>query len=109
MKAGHAILAALAAVLLVHEAAQGAELPPEFWDRPRSAQAVLAQPVIWQAVAVLQSRSDTRLRIVHGPHQEAVLQAEELRAWLIALAVENTRVLMRAETAAAVIRLEIVD
>ncbi len=109
MNAERMIRAVLAAALIGSGAVQGAELPPELWDRPRSAQSVMAQPVIREAVRSLQSRSDARLRIVHGTHQESVLQAEELRAWLIALAVENTRVQLRAETAAAVIRLEIVD
>lgn len=110
MNAGRLVLAVLAAALPCSVVAQGAEeLPPELWDRPRSAQSVMAQPVIRQAVLALQSRSDARLRIVHGTRQESVLQAEELRAWLIALAVEDTRVQLRAETAAAVIRLEIVD
>jgi hypothetical protein len=89
--------------------AQAADLAPEFWDRPRSAQAVMAQPQIRQAVGVLQSRSDARLLIVHGTRQEAQLQAEELRAWLVALAVENTRLQLRSDPAAAMIRLEIAD
>jgi hypothetical protein len=90
-------------------AAQVADLPPELWDRPRSAQSVMAQPVIRQAVAALQARSDARLRIVHAARQEPVLQAEELRAWLIALGVEHTRVQLRADNAAAAIRLEIME
>ncbi len=113
MTAARMILAALAAALLADSAAvaaaQIAELPPELWDRPRSAQSVMAQPLIRQAVAALQARSDARLRIVHAARQEPVLQAEELRAWLIALGVEPSRVQLRAETAAAAIRLEIVD
>lgn len=113
MKTGRWVRVALATVLLTGTvaagAAQAAELPPELWDRPRSAQSVMAQPAIRQAVATLQARSDARLRIVHAPRQEPVLQAEELRDWLIALGVEHSRVQLRAETAAAVIRLDIVD
>lgn len=97
----------LLSVLAGH--AQSADLPPEFWDRPRSAQTVLAQPVIRQAVAALQSRSDARLLLVHGAREESRVQAEELRAWLVALAVEGARVRLRADPAAATIRLEIVD
>jgi hypothetical protein len=89
--------------------AQAADLAPEFWDRPRSAQTVLAQPAIRQAVAALQYRSDARMLIVHGTRQESQAQAEELRAWLVALAVESARVQLRADLAAATIRLEIVD
>jgi len=101
--------AMLFAAAMLGGAAQAADLGPELWDRPRSAQTVMAQPAVRQAVAALQARSDARLQIVYGPRQEAQLQAEELRAWLIALAVEGTRLRLRAEPAAATIRLEIVD
>lgn len=69
----------------------------------------MAQPAVRQAVLSLQSRSDARLQIVHGTRPEAQLQAEELRAWLVALAVEGTRLQLRADPAAATIRLELVD
>ena len=89
--------------------AGAAEVAPELWDRPRSAQAVMAQPAVRQAVLALQSRSDARLWIVHGQRQDAMLQAEELRAWLVALAVEGSRLRLRADPAAKTIRLEITD
>ena len=101
--------ALLLGLIVLAGQAQGADLAPEFWDRPRSAQTVLAQPVVRQAVAALQSRSDARLLIVHGVRQESQVQAEELRAWLVALAVESARVQLRADPAAATIRLDIVD
>lgn len=88
---------------------RAADVAPELWDRPRSAQAVMAQPAVRQAVAALQSRSDARLLIVHGPRPEAQLQAEELRAWLVALAVEGARLQLRADPVAATIRLELAD
>lgn len=102
-------LAALLCMIGLAVQAKAADLAPEFWDRPRSAQTVLAQPVVRQAVAALQSRSDARLLIVHNLRHESQVQAEELRAWLVALAVESTRVLLRADQAAATIRLEIID
>lgn len=89
--------------------AAAAELAPELWDRPRSAQAVMAQPAVRQAVAALQSRSDARLVIVHGGRAEAQQQAEELRAWLVALAVESLRLQLRVDASAKTIRLEIVE
>ena len=89
--------------------AGAAEVAPELWDRPRSAQTIMAQPAVRQAVLTLQSRSDARLQIVHGPRQDAQLLAEELRAWLVALAVEGARVRLRADPAATTIRLEISD
>ena len=95
--------------LAVAGQAVAAELPPELWDRPRSAQAVMAQPRPDAQPAALQSRSDARLLIVHGTPTEAQLQAEELRAWLVALAVEGARLQLGADASAATIRLELID
>jgi hypothetical protein len=86
-----------------------ADLAPELWDRPRSAQAVMAQPAIRQVVAAYQANSAARIMIVHGPRQEAQLQAEELRAWLVALAVDGARLQLRADPLAMVLRLEITE
>lgn len=86
-----------------------ADLAPELWDRPRSAQAVMAQPAVQQAVAAYQASGAVRIMIVHGPRQEAQLQAEELRAWLVALAVDGARLQLRADPLAAVLRLEVTE
>lgn len=82
-----------------------AEIAPELWDRPRSAQAVMASPAIRQAVAAWQQDAAARIMIVHGPRQEA--QAEELRAWLVALAVDGARVFLRADPAAVTVSVEV--
>jgi hypothetical protein len=39
--------------------------------------------------------------------QEALLQAEELRAWLVALAVDSARLELRADPAATGLRIEV--
>ena len=65
---------------------------PELWDRPRSARVVLEQPAIRQALDQYLTQPAARLVIHHGYGQEPLLQAEELRSWLMALAVEGTRV-----------------
>lgn len=88
---------------------QAADLAAELWDRPRSAQAVMAQPAVRQAVAAYQANGAARIVIVHGPRQEAQLQAEELRAWLVALAVDSARLQLRADPLAAVLRLEVTE
>ncbi|MFN7086092.1 MAG: hypothetical protein ACK4N4_05640 [Burkholderiales bacterium] len=67
-------------------------VPPELWDRPRSGRIVLEQPAVKQAVGILLSRPGSRLVIHHAAGQEPLLQAEELRAWLIALAVGAERI-----------------
>ena len=87
--------------------AQAAGLAPELWDRPRSAQAVMAQPAVQQAVAAYQANGAARIMIIHGPRLELQLQAEELRAWLVALAVDGARLQLRADPLATVLRLEV--
>ena len=76
-------------------AAQTYTVPPELWDRPRSGRAMLEQPAIRQAVNACLAQPGTRLVIHHGPGQESALQAEELRTWLAALAVEIGRIALR--------------
>lgn len=95
--------------LLLALPVQAADLAPELWDRPRSAQAVMAQPAVQQAVAAYQANRAARIVIIHGPRQEAQLQAEELRAWLVALAMDSARLQLRADPQAAVLRLEVTE
>jgi hypothetical protein len=65
---------------------------PALWDRPRSARAVLDLPAVRQVLDQYLARPGARLAIHHGYGQEAQLQAEELRMWLMALAVDGARV-----------------
>ena len=74
------------------QAADSYSLPPELWDRPRSARAVLEQPAVKQALARHLSQRGSRLVIHHGYGQDPLLQAEELRAWLMALAIDGARI-----------------
>ena len=67
-------------------------LSPELWDRPRSARAVLEQPAVKQAIAMHLSQPGSRLVIHHGYGQDPLLQAEELRTWLMALAIDGARI-----------------
>ena len=76
-------------------AAQTFTVPAELWDRPRSGRAMLEQPAIRQAVNACLAQPGARLVIHHGPGQESALQAEELRTWLAALAVEAGRIALR--------------
>ncbi len=95
------------AVILCSLPCAAADVAPELWDRPRSAQAVMAQPAVRQVVAAYQANSAARIMIVHGPRQEAQLQAEELRAWLVALALDGARLQLRADPLVAGLRLEV--
>ncbi len=86
------------------------EVPVELWDRPRTGPAVLALPVVRQALNALGSRADARLAIRHGPGLEPAAQAEELRDWLIAHAVEPGRIAVLADASIRnALRLEIVS
>lgn len=67
-------------------------LPAEFWEQPRTGAAVLEQAALRQSVSALLAKPDSKLVIHYGSGEEALLRAEELRAWLIALAVEAARI-----------------
>jgi hypothetical protein len=78
-------------------AAQTFMVPPELWDRPRSGRAVLEQAAIRQAVNACLAQPGSRLIVRHATGQESLLAAEELRSWLVALAVEPGRISLRGD------------
>ena len=67
-------------------------LAPALWDRPRSARAVQEQAAVRQGLEQYLARPAARLIIHHGYGQDPLLQAEELRMWLMALAVDGARI-----------------
>ena len=83
-------------------------LPAELWDKPRSAALVVAQPVLQHSVTELLAHPAARLLIHHGGSDEAISQAEELRAWLIALAVDSKRIELNTDNNARGLNLELV-
>lgn len=107
-KTGRAVQAAWLAFSLMPAMAPAAEpistqpgaIPYALWDRPRSGRAVLAVPAVRDAMAALLAQPGARLRIRHPTGVEGVLQAEELRTWLIAHAIEPGRLLLQAEPGA---------
>ena len=76
--------------------AQSFAVPPELWDRPRSAQAVMSVPAVREAVQIYLANAGARLVIRHARGPESVLFAEELKAWLVALAIESSRITLDA-------------
>lgn len=76
-------------------AAQSFVVPQALWDRPRTGRAVLEQAAVRDAVKVHLEQEGSRIVLHHSPTQEALLQAEELRAWLMALALESSRVTLQ--------------
>ena len=77
--------------------AQTYDVPPELWDRPRSAEVVRAQESVKRAVTELLANPDAQLVIHHARSQEPELQAEELKSWLAALAIDSRRIALRAD------------
>jgi len=89
--------------------AQSFSVPVELWDRPRSGPAVMERLPVKQAVAAWLAYPATRLIIHHGAGQDSLLQAEELRSWLIALAVEAGRMMLRSDLSSSEsLRLEVI-
>ena len=76
-------------------AAQSFVVPQALWDRPRTGRAVLEQAAVRDAVKAHLELDGSRIVLHHGPTQDALLQAEELRAWLMALALESSRVTLQ--------------
>jgi hypothetical protein len=107
-RSGRAVRATLLLFSLTAAIAPAAEpvstpsgaIPYELWDRPRSGRALLAVPAVRDAMAALLARAHARLRIRHPAGVEGVLQAEELRTWLIAHAIEPGRLVLQAEPGA---------
>jgi hypothetical protein len=99
MRPGTAAAALLGAWACV-AAAQVHEVPPELWDRPRTASAIAAEESVRQPVLALIAQPESRLVIHHAAGQEPLLLAEELRSWLGALAIDPRRIVLRSDLAA---------
>lgn len=90
------VLAVLAALPVY---AQTFVVPAELWDRPRTGRAVLDQENVRRAVAAALAKPEAQIVIHHSPGQEPLVQAEELRSWLTALAIDSRRTSLRADAA----------
>ncbi len=73
------------------------QVPAELWDRPRSGRIVMAVPAVRHALKSLLDNPGTKLAVRHPPDLEPTLQAEELRAWLVAHALEPARIVLRPD------------
>ena len=110
MSAAHRVCVPLAFAALASVAiAQTADVPPEFWDRPRTGRALLEQPQLKEVVNAALAKPEATLVIHHASGQEPLVQAEELRSWLAALAIEPRRIALRGGLAAgSPLRIEMV-
>ena len=100
MRAVFKLVLMLAGVSPAASLAQAQEIPPELWDRPRSAADIAGHETIKRAVLAALAKPETRIVIHHAAGQEPLIQAEELRSWLGALAIDTRRVVLRSDLAA---------
>ena len=77
--------------------AQTTDVPPELWDRPRTGALVLAQESVKRVVAAALAEPSAQIVIHHPAGQEQQIQAEELRSWLGALAIDPRRIVLRSD------------
>jgi hypothetical protein len=92
------------------ETTDGGTVASELWDRPRTARAVQADPAVRRAAQRLAAEPGLRLAIHHVRVQESLLQAEELRSWLVALAIDAARIALVPDLApGSPIRLDVVS
>lgn len=90
-------------------AAQAQDIPAELWDRPRAAADIAGQESIRRAVLAALATPESRLVIHHANGQEPLSQAEELRSWLGALAVDTRRIVLRSDLAqGAPLKIEVI-
>ena len=91
-------------------AAAQTEVRAELWDRPRTGAAVVAEESVKRAVGELLAKPRSQLVIHHAAGQDPLSQAEELKAWLMALAIDSRRIVLRSGLpAAAPIKLEVIE
>lgn len=91
------VLSATLSVAASAAESASSQVPAELWDRPRSGRVVMAVPAVRHALKSLLDNPGTKLALRHPPDLEPTLQAEELRAWLVAHALEPARIVLRAD------------
>ena len=91
------VLVAALALASLSAAAQTFVVPPELWDRPRSGRAVVEAAPVRQAVDAAIAQPAARLVVHHPAGPDALNTAEELRSWLISLAIEPARIDLRGD------------
>ncbi len=78
----------------------------DFWLGPRSGASVLANAALAPCVHALLDDAHTRLVITYPDGDDAAVRADELRQWLIALALPASRIALQQQTANTTIELE---
>jgi hypothetical protein len=103
-------LAATALAVCAYSAAAQTEVRAELWDRPRTGAAIVGEEGVKRAIGDLLAKPESRLVVHHAAGQEPLSQAEELKAWLTALAIDSRRIVLRSGLpAGAPVRLEVIE
>ena len=90
--------AACLALLIASPFARGdCEIPQEFWDWPRSGAAALDLKPIRPCMEAYLADPGSALVLHSGQDGDSTLHADELRAWLVSLAVNPARISMKAD------------
>ena len=105
--AASAVTSAVTSAAVPPVAARGmASVPEDMWDRPRSADAVRELAPIRVAVGALLQTPGAALVIRHARGQNEQMKAEELRSWLVALGVDESRIEVTAEARSGGVKIE---
>ena len=67
-------------------------IPPSLWDWPRSGKRLLSLKEIKPCIDTYLADSRSDIIIHHGKDVDSALHADELRAWLISLAISPARI-----------------
>lgn len=79
-----------------------------FWQQPRSGMAVLNNTAIKPCVMALLADNKGKLFIIYNDTDESGISANELRQWLVALALPAERIILKKATSLSdPIRMEI--
>lgn len=78
----------------------------DFWLGPRSGASVLANAALAPCVHAVLDDAHSRLVITYPDGDEAAVRANELRQWLIALALPAARIVLQQQPANTTIELE---
>ncbi len=70
----------------------GVTITADQWARPRDGDAMRRLPGLDRLVGDFDRQPDGRILIRHGSGDAAILWAEELRSWLVALGIPSARV-----------------
>lgn len=71
-------------------------LQAEEWDRPRSGQTIVTNPLLRTLVSRHQSYDNSQIVITYSDTEEGLLWAEELKSWLTALGIGSAQIELQA-------------